>query len=142
AATFTTHSQKGNPMLTPLRRLLAVLLIVSLTVPAPMPAEAAMLSTDAALAGVDRDRVADFLGRPDVRSLLQSYGVNPDDAKARVAALSDDELARLASEIDRLPAGGDALGTIVWAALVVFLVLLITDLLGLTKVFPFTKPIR
>jgi len=129
-------------MLTTLRRLLAALLIVALTVPAPMPAEAAMLSTDAALSGLDRDRVADFLGRPDVRSLLQSYGVNPDDAKARVAALSNDEVARLAGEIDRAPAGGDALGTIVWVALVVFLVLLITDLLGLTKVFPFTKPIR
>jgi len=129
-------------MLTTLRRLLAALLIVALTVPAPMPAEAAMLSTDAALSGLDRDRVADFLGRPDVRSLLQSYGVNPDDAKTRVAALSNDEVARLAGEIDRAPAGGDALGTIVWVALVVFLVLLITDLLGLTKVFPFTKPIR
>lgn len=129
-------------MMTTLRRLLAALLIVSLTVPAPMPAEAAMLSTDAALSGLERERVADFLARPDVRSLLQSYGVNPDDAKARVAALSDDEAARLAGEIDRLPAGGDALGTIVWVALVVFLVLLITDLLGLTKVFPFTKPIR
>jgi hypothetical protein len=129
-------------MLTTLRRLLAALLIVSLTMPAPMPAEAAMLSTDAALSGLERERVADFLARPDVRSLLQSYGVHPDDASARVAALSDSEVARLAAEIDRAPAGGDALGTIVWVALVVFLVLLITDLLGLTKVFPFTKPIR
>ena len=129
-------------MLTTLRRLLAALLIVSLTMPAPLPAEAAMLSTDVALSGLERARVVDFLARPDVSSLMQSYGVNPDDAKARVAALSDDEVARLAGEIDRLPAGGDALGTIVWVALVVFLVLLITDLLGLTKVFPFTKPIR
>ncbi len=129
-------------MLDSLRRFVALLLIVSLALPAPLPAEAAMLSTDAALAGLDRDRVADFLARPDVRTLLQNYGVNPDDAKARVAALSDDEVARLAGEIDRLPAGGDALGTVVWVALVVFLVLLITDLLGLTKVFPFTKPIR
>jgi hypothetical protein len=38
-----------------------------------------------------------------------------------------------------LPAGGvDLLG----AVLIVFLVLLLTDILGYTKVFPFTRPAK
>jgi hypothetical protein len=56
-----------------------------------------------------------------------------------VAALTDEEAAQLAGKLDRLPAGGDG---IVGVLLIVFLVLLITDILGLTKIFPFTKPVR
>jgi len=61
---------------------------------------------------------------------------------ARVAALSDDEAARLASRIDQLPAGGDGVGAVVGALLLVFIILLFTDILGFTHVFPFTKPIK
>jgi hypothetical protein len=68
--------------------------------------------------------------------------VSPQDVKARVAALSDAEVTSLAGKIDSMPAGGDALGAVLWLALVIFLVLLITDILGLTKVFPFTRPVR
>jgi hypothetical protein len=63
--------------------------------------------------------------------------VSPEDVKARVAALTDDEAAQLAGRIDSLPAGG-ILGLI----LLVFIILLVTDILGLTKVFPFTRPVR
>ena len=41
--------------------------------------------------------------------------------------------------IDPLPAGGDALGVILGVALIVFLVLLITDIMGYTDIFPFVK---
>ena len=75
-------------------------------------------------------------GRPDSRS-----GSRWGDGF--VAPLSDEEAAQLARQIDNLPAGADAgIGPIVGAIVLVFLVLLITDLLGLTKVFPFTRPIR
>jgi hypothetical protein len=67
------------------------------------------------------------------------YGVSPADVKARVAALTDDEAAELAARIDELPAGGVS---ILGVALIVFLVLLLTDILGYTKVFPFTKPMK
>ena len=39
---------------------------------------------------------------------------------------------------DELPAGGDLLG----AAVLIFLVLLFTDIMGYTKVFPFTRSAR
>jgi hypothetical protein len=69
---------------------------------------------------------------------MQALGVNPQAAAARVNALSDDEIAGLADRVDQLPAGGDVLTVLV----VVFLVLLITDLLGLTHIFPFTKDMK
>ena len=56
--------------------------------------------------------------------------------------MSDDEVRRIAGEIKTLPAGGDGLGTIVGAAVTIFVILLITDILGLTKIFPFTRSVR
>jgi len=86
-----------------------------------------------------RDRVMSFLMRQDVRNEMRKLGVNPDEAQARVKALSDSEIQSLAGRVDQLPAGGDAVAAIIGAAVLVFVVLLITDLLCFTKVFPFTK---
>lgn len=102
------------------------------------PVQAAMLPTEVALATPERAQIASFLDREEVRSQLQAHGVNPADVKARVAALTDAEVMQLAGQIESLPAGGDALGVIV----TIFLVLLITDILGFTKIFPFTRSIR
>ena len=78
------------------------------------------------------------LQRADVVAALQARGVSVDDARARVAALTDVEAAQVAAQIDQAPAGGDVLGTIVF----IFVLLLITDILGFTKIFPFTRSIR
>jgi hypothetical protein len=121
-------------------RLVAALLIVSLAgLGTPLPVHAAMISTDTAMAGTERGRIGSFLDRADVRAQLQARGVDAAQVKARVGALSDQEAAQLAADIDALPAGGaDVLGVI----LVVFLVLLLTDILGFTKIFPFTRSVR
>jgi hypothetical protein len=81
-------------------------------------------------------RVLTVLERSDVQAALQAHGVRSADVKARMAAMTDDEVAQLAGQIDSLPAGGSDALTII---LVVFIVLLITDLLGLTHIFPFTS---
>ena len=126
-----------------MRRFVSVVLIVSLVgMGLPLQAQAGMLPTDSVVASPARDRVVTFLNRTDVRAQLESMGVNPADAKARVASLTDDEAAQLAAKIDNLPAGGDAAGALIGALLIVFIVLLITDILGVTHVFPFTKPIK
>jgi hypothetical protein len=97
----------------------------------------------AAEAPGSRVRVSDWLNRAEVRAALAAYGVSQEEVQGRVAALSDDEAAALAGRLDSLPAGGDAgLGAVVGAAVLVFLVLLLTDILGFTHVFPFTKPIK
>ncbi|MBU4177473.1 MAG: PA2779 family protein, partial [Proteobacteria bacterium] len=56
-----------------------------------------------------------------------------------VASLSDAELAKISQAMEQMPAGGDAVGAIVGAAVFIFVVLLITDLLGLTHVFSFVN---
>ncbi len=125
-----------------LRRLLAVSLIVSITgLGLPLSAQAGMLATGDALNVNSRARINSLLERQDIQAKLAAYGVNVSEVKARVAALSDQEAAQLASQIDKAPAGGDG-GALIGAALIVFLVLLITDILGYTHVFPFTKSMK
>lgn len=74
--------------------------------------------------------------RDDLRAQLVAHGVDPRDTLTRVAALTDDEVRLLAEQIDSLPAGGDVTALI----LVGILVLLFTDILGLTDVYSFDKP--
>jgi hypothetical protein len=120
-----------------LRRLIASLLVLCIAL--PLPSFAAMITTDNALAASQREHVGQLLQRADVQARLHAYGVSAADVQARVAALSDEEAAELAARIDSLPAGGEG---IIGALLIIFIVLLITDILGFTKVFPFTKPIK
>ncbi len=70
---------------------------------------------------------------------MVAFGVDPEEARTRVASLSDREIGQIAGQIDRLPAGQGVIVALIGAALFVFLVLLITDLLGLTHVFPFVR---
>ena len=125
------------------KRLIASLVIASTALMGlPMTAQAAIVSTDEAIstpvAAANRDRVNTFLTRADVRKALQEQGVNGDVAVERVKAMSDTEVAQLAGRIDQAPAGGDILGIL----FTIFIVLLVTDIMGLTKVFPFTRSIR
>ena len=87
----------------------------------------------------DRERVMAFVERADVQREIAALGVAPDEASARVAAMSDAEIAQIAQRMDQDPAGEGAIGAIVGAALIVFIVLLITDVAGVTNVFSFTK---
>jgi len=122
-----------------IRRFIASLLILSLaSLGVAAPAQAAMVATDAAVAGAERSRISSLLDRAEVRAQLQAYGVDAADVKMRVAALSDEDAAQLAAQLDSLPTGGSIVGAIV----LVFLVLLVTDILGFTKIFPFTRSIR
>lgn len=126
-------------------KLVARILIVTITcLSGPMmQAQAGIVSTDqvGAQPGATTSRATleTLLARDDVRSLLQKHGVSYEQAKSRVAALSDEEAATMAAKLDSLPAGGDGiLGTAVF----IFIVLLITDILGFTKVFSFTRSIK
>ncbi|PJA77105.1 MAG: hypothetical protein CO150_02090 [Nitrospirae bacterium CG_4_9_14_3_um_filter_53_35] len=70
---------------------------------------------------------------------MVQQGVRPEEARARINSLTDTEVNRISGMMDRLPAGGDAVGALIGAALFVFIVLLITDLLGLTRVYSFVN---
>lgn len=107
--------------------------------------QAGMISTETALAAqtneAARAQVTAFLAREDVKQAMTTQGVATAEVATRVATLSDAEIALIADEIDRLPAGA-SLGTVVGAVLFIFVVLLITDILGYTKVFTFVQPMR
>jgi hypothetical protein len=84
-------------------------------------------------------RLTAALDRADVVAGLQARGVSVEQARERVAALTDAEAAHVADQIDQAPAGAaDALGVILF----IFVLLLITDILGFTKIFPFTRSVR
>jgi len=107
------------------------------------PLLAAMVPTDATIydskAEEARDYIESLISRDDIRKSLLSKGIDPDEAKMRVESLSDSEAIALADQIEQLPAGSGAIGVIIGAALIVFLVLLVTDILGYTDIFPFVK---
>lgn len=106
------------------------------------PAQAALIGAEEVVAAQSRQdaeqKISTALARDDVSSTLEKLGVGEDEVRDRVAALSDEEINTLSDRIDRLPAGGDFFGTVG----LIFIILLITDLLGLTKVFPFTRAQR
>lgn len=60
----------------------------------------------AGLIGTERAAPAALIDRDAVAAQLQVYGVSPEEASARVAALTDAEVAGLAGRIDTLPSGG------------------------------------
>lgn len=99
-------------------------------------ANAAIVGTESLLSvETNRARVETFLARADVQQQLVKQGIDPEQALSRVNRLTDAEVNALAEKIDTMPAGGDVVG----AAVFIFLVLLVTDLLGLTDVYPFVK---
>jgi uncharacterized small protein (DUF1192 family) len=126
-----------------LRSISALLICSFLSFPVAQTAQAEMVSTETFLAHstqtTPRDRLMVLLEKKEVLQKLEEYGVSPNEARERLASLSDAEVAKLNAQIDQLPAGADAAGAILGTAFAVFLILLITDLLCLTKVFKFTR---
>lgn len=113
------------------------LLALNLYLPA---AHAGMVGTEAVVNATQtqqyRERLLTALNRDDVRAQLLARGVEPAQVQARIDSLTDEEMQTLATNMDQLPAGGDGL---VGALVFIFIVLLITDLLGLTNIFPFVR---
>lgn len=125
------------------KHLVSSCLIVCLTASGfPLTAQASIIATDemvaAGASNTNRDKVDAFLARDEVRQAMQAQGVSPLAASQRVKAMSDVEVAQLAGRIDQAPAGGEIVGTL----FTVFIILLVTDIMGLTKVFPFTRSVR
>ena len=120
-------------------RWISIVLIVCLSgAGVPLPAFAGIIATDQVGAAAELDTVRGFLDRQEVRAKLQSLGVDAEAARARAASLTAEEARDLAARIDAIPAGGDFLGLVFTA----MIVLLVTDVLGYTKVYPFTRAVR
>lgn len=120
-------------------------LLIAATLSLGLPlhsAQAGVVGADRVMAASqdqsDREKVRAFLDREDVRKEMQQQGLDADSARARVDAMTDEEVKRVAGRLDQMPAGGDIIGVL----FTVFVILLITDILGFTKVFNFTRSIK
>ena len=110
-------------------RLVSRILIASMMV-LPFQARAGLIGAEqavsAAQARVARATVDAYIERAEVLQQLLAHGLSPQEAQARVSALSDAEITALAGRIDSLPAGG-------WVPLLIAAILVIWILLERSK---------
>ena len=122
--------------------IVAAMFITSLPVGA---ARAGLVTTeqvvDARAAASERERLAAVLQREDVRRQMEAFGVEREEAMARLASLSDAEVRAVAGRIDELPAGQSFIAGVLIIAGAVLIGLVILDLVGVTDVFGFINPI-
>jgi hypothetical protein len=121
----------------------SVVVFISLSLCAlgyPGAASAGFIGTDDYLTAQNRqariERVQAALMRENVSGQLAALGVDPEQARQRVAALPNSDLVLLDERLEELPAGGGLLELVV----VAFLIILILDLTGLTNIFPGIGP--
>ena len=105
-------------------------------------AQAEMTSTDTAISdqvnATSRAALLTEVRRDDVQAELVRQGVDPAEAEARIVALTDAEIRKTIAQMDDNSAGASIAGTIA----TVFIILLVTDLLCLTRLFNFTRCVR
>lgn len=125
-----------------IRKCLSILLSVTLLSMSFNSAQAAMISNDMIINQVQHSsakaQLMQAINRTDVKDRLLSMGVKPEDIESRVNLMTHEEIAQLNQQIDELPAGGSILGVL----LIIFIVFVITDVIGATDIFPFIKPVN
>ncbi len=123
------------------RRTLALLLSVSLVFVSLGQAQAAIIDNNQVIYQTeqanDKAVLLQTINRIDVQKQLMSMGVNSADLENRINQMTQGEIAQLNQQIDGLPAGGGVLGIV----LLVFVVFVITDVVGATDIFPFIHSI-
>ena len=125
-----------------LQRVFCLVMSLSLAVLPIGPAQAAMIGNaqivTEAQSDLSRSEILQMLDREAARQQLLTLGVSPEMVKQRVAQMTDAEVAQLNQHLADLPAGGDIWGVL----LLLFIVFIITDMLGATDIFPFVKSVN
>ena len=125
-----------------IQKYISVVLSVTLMSMSFTSARAAMISNDVVINRVQHSNaqaeLLQTINRSDVKQQLLNMGVNPENIESRINLMTHEEIAQLNQQIDELPAGGDVLGVI----LIIFIVFVITDVIGATDIFPFIKPVN
>ncbi len=106
-----------------------------------LPVQAAMVTTPEVMQSqkseYDRQQLIELMDREDVQEQLLAYGVAPEEVQDRVSKMTDAEVAQLNDQIADMPAGG-----ILGAILLIFVVFVITDVIGATDIFSFIHPVN
>ena len=130
--------------LKPMSLSLAVIMFLMVAPVQSVPA--AMIDTEAIMDSARgreaREYLHQLMARKDVQAAIVAHGIDADEAWARINSLSDNEVIRIADQIDQLPAGGGLAEFFLIIILVGFIVLVILDLTGVTDVFTFIKSQR
>jgi hypothetical protein len=123
-----------------LQRLLSLLLSLSLIMLPMVPVKAAMIGNGEIFGSTSADRtlLVEAMQKDTVVQQLSALGISQEQAMERIARLTDQEVAHLNQQLADLPAGGDVLGILV----LLFIVFIVTDMLGATDIFPFVHPIK
>ena len=122
--------RRTSKPLTPLFAMIFLYFSIQVPVMAEMVSTQSMVKN--AQAKQQREKILKFYDRTEVKSALEKHGISTEEAKKRVASLTDKEVQLLASKIDKMPAGAGA-----ESILVIFLILIILELIGITNIFSF-----
>lgn len=124
------------------KRFIALAMAVALCGLQVLPVQAGMVSTETLLqqeqGRLERQQLMQLLDRDGVHQQLIALGVAPGDARERVAQMSDSEVRQLNGRLAELPAGSGVLEI----AFLIFLVFIVTDVIGATDIFPFVHPVK
>ena len=120
-----------------LKKLVVALMVCNILVLGLTPAaKARFIGTQEAMQMTQREdqlaRINGTLLRTDVQEQMLAFGVEPNDVQDRLAVLTDEELRQLDGRLQDMPAGGDSVLAVIG---IVFLVLLILELVGVTNIF-------
>jgi hypothetical protein len=126
----------------PAKFLLGLVCALALAAGSFSTAFAGMVGTEQLLVAeqvqMDREQLLATLSRAEVKQQLSDMGVDPLQAAERVARMTDAEIAALSEGLGDLPAGSGVLGAVV----LIFVVFVITDVIGATDIFPFIRPVN
>lgn len=125
-----------------IQKCISILLSITFMSMSFSSAQAAMISNDLVINHVQHNsakiELLQTINRAGVKEQLLNMGVNAEDIESRINLMTHEEIAQLNQQINELPAGGDVLGVI----LIIFIVFVITDVIGATDIFPFIKPVN
>ncbi len=124
------------------QKLLSVLLSLSLIMLPGFQAQAALMGNaelfGSVASNVERTQLIETLDRDSARQQLAALGITQEQAMARIAQMTDQEITLLNQQLADMPAGGDAAAFIV----LLLIVFIITDAVGATNIFTFIKPAK
>jgi hypothetical protein len=130
--------------LKPMSMSLAVIMFLIAAPVRSVPA--AMIDTetimDSARGREAREYLHQLMARKEIQAAIVAHGIDPNEARARINSLSDNEVFKIADQIDQLPAGGGLAEFLLIIILAGFITLVILDLTGVTDVFTFIKSQR
>jgi hypothetical protein len=108
-----------------------------------LPAQAGMVDNGRIISeqqvALDSAAILTMLDQEVTRQQLESWGVNPEMARERISSLTGEELANINRQLNELQAGGDS---VLGVLLIIFVIFVITDVIGATDIFPFIHPVR